>query len=264
MSLYRLVLRPSLALTVVLLAGVVSSTIVACDDQPIATATTKRPSSDDDDDDDDDDDASNGDDDTADDDASTPVSKTCPKPPVITPETVPGNGFLAPITVTLKFVVDGDTAHFGYPNGVETIVRFLYVNTEESHGKETTPYGVETADKVKAIFAAGKSFVVVPEEGSTPGTPHLDPYDRTLALVFVDGTLFQTRLVAEGLSAYYTVFGCAQSPIHQSLLYSEAAAYENKIGIWKDDHPTNYAVVLKQWIGTKTCRPNPYTAPYCP
>ena len=195
-------------------------------------------------------------------DASTAVQSPCPEPPVITPDDLP-KGFLAAKKVTLNYVVDGDTAHFVFPDGKDTTVRFLYVNTEESHGDETTEFGIETAKKIDAILKAGKEFMVAPEEGTPAGTPLLDTFGRTLGLVFVDGVLFQTALIRDGYTAYYTQFGCAPSPIHESLLYAEAEANANKRGIWQAGHPTSYESVLARWIGKSTCRPNPYKGAYC-
>jgi endonuclease YncB( thermonuclease family) len=95
------------------------------------------------------------------------------------------------------------------------------------------------------------------------GMPNTDPYMRILALVFVDGALLQSRIVREGYSAYYALFGCPPSPIHESLLWSEAEAFGAKRGIWAPGHPTDYSKVLAGW-NVRMCRPNPFVAPYCP
>jgi endonuclease YncB( thermonuclease family) len=195
-------------------------------------------------------------------DAPTGAVSQCPEPQLLSPEDLP-SGFLAPQKVSLKYVVDGDTAHFVFPDGKDTTVRFLYVNTEESHGDETTDFGIETAKKVDAMLKAGKEFAVAVQEGTPKGTPLLDTFGRTLGLVFVDGTLFQTTLVRDGYTAYYTQFGCAASPIHEALLYAEAEANANKRGIWQAGHPTSYETVLARWMGKSTCRPNPYKGAYC-
>ena len=94
--------------------------------------------------------------------------------------------------------------------------------------------------------------------------PDLDPFDRWLGLVFVDGELFETRLVREGLSAYFTEFGCAPEPLHTALLLAEAEARANRRGIWAPGHPTDYAAVFSRWFGSSRCRPNPFrNQPYC-
>jgi endonuclease YncB( thermonuclease family) len=192
-----------------------------------------------------------------------PEPSPCPLPITPTPTDVPP-GYLPPVAVALIRVVDGDTAHFRFGADDRT-VRFLYVNTEESHGEETTAFGTATEGRVRdEIGAAGEIVVAVREEWEAPGEPDLDPYDRWLSLVFVDGTLFQTHLVREGLSAYYTRFGCAPEPVHTSLLHAEAEARAARRGIWAAGHPTDYADVLDSWIGDTDCRPNPFREPYCP
>lgn len=194
----------------------------------------------------------------------------CPTPRPITVADVP-SGFLAPSMVRYIRTVDGDTAHFSFAIIGESTVRFLWVNTEESHAQnpaDNTAFGVQTAAAVTGYLGAGHDFVVVRQSDQRmPTTPNLDPYGRTLGLVFVDGQLFQERLVREGLSAYYTDFGCAPEPIHSALLNAEAEARANHRGIWAPGHPTNYAEVFSRWItgGTRACRPNPFRGQsYCP
>ncbi len=193
----------------------------------------------------------------------------CPAPQTITPAQVP-SGFLAPSDVRYIRDIDGDTAIFSFARQGETTVRFEWVNTEESHAPnsaDNTAFGVATGASVVRYLAAGRAFVVVRRASPTaPTMPDLDNFGRTLGLVFVDGELFQGRLVREGLSAYYTDFGCAPEPIHSALLLAEAEARANHRGIWAPGHPTNYAEVFSRWItgGTRACRPNPFrNQPYC-
>lgn len=191
------------------------------------------------------------------------VQNPCPAPIAPTPLEVP-EGYLPPEVVRLVRVVDGDTAHFMFGDR-EEIVRFLYVNTEESHGEETTQFGLDTEDRAREeITAAHEIVVAVREDRDLPGWPDLDPYDRWLSLVFVDGELYQTHLVREGMSAYYTRFGCAPEPVHTSLVDAEAEANAAHRGIWAPGHPTDYEDVLRSWMGRFHCRPNPYDEPYCP
>ena len=192
-----------------------------------------------------------------------PEPSPCPAPVPVTPADVPA-GYLPAATVPVIRVVDGDTAHFRFGKADETI-RFLFVNTEESHGSETTAFGTATEQRVRdEIEAASTVAVAVREDAPGTGLPDLDPYDRWLSLVFVDGELYETHLVRAGLSAYYTKFGCAPEPIHANLVAAEAEARAARRGIWAAGHPTNYAVVLADWIGNNHCRPNPYREPYCP
>lgn len=112
------------------------------------------------------------------------------------------------------------------------------------------------------IRAAREMHVAIREDTQNEGQPDLDPFDRALGLVFIDGELFQSRIVREGLSPYYTAFGCVNEPAN--LLHSEAEARANQRGVWRPDHPKDYRVVMADWIGNRTCRPNPYERAYCP
>lgn len=185
----------------------------------------------------------------------------CPAPTTITPEMVPA-GYLPVERVNLNYGVDGDTAHFYFASGDHT-VRYLYVNTEESSGAETTEFGKSSKALMAKWLADAKEIKVAVRQGSTAGSPDLDPYGRWLGLVFVDGELVQTRLVREGHSAYYTAYGCAPAPVHAALVDAEAEAYAFQRGIWAPGHPTDYRKVLADWIGKNKCRPNPYEGPYC-
>lgn len=189
----------------------------------------------------------------------------CPPPRALAPAEV-GPGYLSPANVTLVRPVDGDTAEFAFPQVGDKICRFLFVDTEESFGDRTTPFGIETKRKIEGVLRAAKSLVVVVHEApGAPGQPELDAFDRQLSLVFVDGALLQTRLVREGLSPYFTPFGCATEPIHSTLLHAEAEANAADRGIWAPGHPTDYEGTTRQWIGRPpTCRPNPFLTPYCP
>lgn len=185
----------------------------------------------------------------------------CPAPQTITTKDIPA-GYLPVERVNLNYTVDGDTAHFYFASG-EHIVRFLYVNTEESSGAETTAFGTATKKVMVDWLSAAKEINVAIRQGKTAGTPDLDPYGRWLGLVFVEGELLQTKIIRQGYSAYYTVFGCAPAPLHNAFVDAEAEAYANQRGIWEPGHPTDYRKVLADWIGTNKCRPNPYEGPYC-
>lgn len=192
------------------------------------------------------------------------VIAQCPPPAVLTPAEVPG-GYLAAEVVGYRSTTDGDTAHFIFDTEGEQIIRLLYVNTEESHGSATTAFGEATEDLVRGWNAAAREIVVaVREEPRSPGQPDLDPYDRWLGLVFLDGVLLETRLIQEGLSAYYTKFGCAPEPLHTAFVNAESEARENHRGIWREGHPTDYEPIIEDWIPSNDCRPNPFVEPYCP
>lgn len=185
----------------------------------------------------------------------------CPAPSPLGPADVP-SGYLPAETVRFDHAADGDTATFGFPTSGEHTVRFLYVNTEESHGAETTDFGIQTGRLVQSRFeAATEVVVVVREQPGSPGQPNLDPFDRWLGLVFLDGELFETTLLREGLTAYYTEFGCAPEPLHSAFVNAEAEARANGRGIWTAGHPTDYRQVIARW-NDDGCRPS-YDEPYC-
>ncbi len=195
------------------------------------------------------------------------VDSGCPSPQRITLANVPATGFLAPVRGRFIRAVDGDTAHFAIPITGEIDVRFLWVNTEESHAQnpaDNTAFGVATGAWAMATMPTVTEYqLVFQEDSARRGQPALDPYMRRLALVFADNELWQERLIREGWSAYYTDFGCAPSPIHNALLYSEALARANRYGIWAPGHPTDYAEVFTRWISNR-CRPNPFRGQaYC-
>jgi endonuclease YncB( thermonuclease family) len=195
--------------------------------------------------------------------ADSGANLSCPAPAKITPADVPA-GFLAPVKVTNPYLADGDSGEFTFPGGAKHSVRLLWVNTEESGGPEKTQFGYETKPKVLALYKAATDIqVAVQETSKGSGVPKEDPFDRWLSLVFLDGELVQTRLVRDGLSAYYTQFGCAPAPVHNALLYAEAEANDNDRGIWGPGPHNDYEKVFGEWIGNRTCRPNPYKAPYC-
>lgn len=189
---------------------------------------------------------------------------SCPAPVPFGTSNVPA-GYLPAVEVGIVSIADGDSGRYDFPTARDQGVRMLYVNTEESFGDETTPFGVASKATVIGWIRAARSVKIAVRESSPgSGRPDLDPYDRWLSLVFLDGELLQSRIVREGLSAYYTLFGCAPPALHENLLHSEAAANAAKVGIWGPGQHNDYRVVLGQWIGSRTCRPNPFLGPYCP
>jgi len=164
-------------------------------------------------------------------------------------------GFFPAVRVEVQSVVDGDTAHFVFPDG-EHKVRFLWVDTEESRGERATGFGRSTERRARlAIEAARRVDVAVRRKA---GAPDQDAFGRWLGLVFVDGALYETRLVREGLSLYYTKFGCAPSPLHAALLAAEAEARTARRGVWAEGHPTDYGPIVAGWNARHPCRPDPF------
>jgi len=189
-------------------------------------------------------------------DTRVPADSGCPAPAVITPADLPSN-YQRAERANLNYVVDGDTAHFFLASG-EKVIRFLYLDTEETTGAEKTAFGEASKVAVDGYLRAAKEIMVAPRLRSS-GAIDTDPYGRTLGLIFVDGELLETRIIREGWSVYFASFGCAAAPLHNAFVYAEAEAYANKLGIWEPGHPKDYRPELARW----SCRPNPYTTTYC-
>ncbi len=182
--------------------------------------------------------------------------------------------YLAPETVTLESVIDGDTAYFKQATGVVQRIRFMHINAEEVHhgdaspsqNAKATPFGEMTKSHVKDVLSRAStielSFHRDPQDASKPES---DMFGRWLALVWIDGALLQQQLIADGYSGYYTKYGCAQGPLHDTLLFSEADANQKNRGVWDPQYKNEHLPVLSQWIGLDKCRPNPLKGEhYCP
>ncbi len=199
-------------------------------------------------------------------DPERPDGSPCPAPRKVTTANTPP-GYLPPVKVTISRLIDGDSDDFNFPNVTKQGVRMLYINTEESGGEGVTPFGVKVKGIVHGWIRAAQTIEVAVRESSPgSGKPEADTYDRWLSLVFLDGELLQARIVREGLSAYYTLYGCAPDPVHEALLLGEAEANHAQRGIWSPNEEHNdYESVFRQWIGNRTCRPNPFkNQTYCP
>lgn len=197
---------------------------------------------------------------TADGGSTEPVS--CPAPSKIAPAKF--DGYLAAAVVTFHRGVDGDTAHFDFPSEPDQVVRFQFINAEETSGDNKTDYGLETSAIVTDILRDATSIAIALQE-TAPGSglPNHDDFGRLLGLVFVDGDLLQTKIVRDGRSPYFARYGCAPGAVHDAILFAEAEAFLAQRGIWAPDHPTKYQSFQSYWVGPTGCRPNPYKTPYC-
>jgi micrococcal nuclease len=103
--------------------------------------------------------------------------------------------------VTLIKCIDGDTANF-MVDGVETKVRFLYIDTPEST-TQVEPYGKEAAAYVEERLTSANSITL---ETNLDGDLY-DKYDRMLAWVFVDGELLQVDIAEHGYVEKFYDYG---------------------------------------------------------
>lgn len=150
----------------------------------------------------------------------------CPAPARITPASLPATGFLAPMRAFFRRAVDGDTVHFAIPITGEIDVRMLWVNTEESHAtdpRDNTVFGVQTGNWAMAVMPMVAEYqLTFRPTPRAPGSPCSTCTAAASRSCSPTADCWQTRLVRDGWSAYYTDFGCAPAPVHNALLYAKA------------------------------------------
>lgn len=111
-------------------------------------------------------------------------------------------GYGGAAEVKLNGVADGDTAFFtsmnGYPGGS---LRYFFLNTPEVNGSNVSaePWGY-VASKYNKEYLLGDSNSKTIHIQSIPGNSLQEGYGRNLGLVWINGTLSQFWIVAEGLS----------------------------------------------------------------
>lgn len=120
-------------------------------------------------------------------------------------------------------VVDGDTILvYGEK------IRLLNVDTEESvhpDKRKNTVFGKTTSNYVRSVLE--KKVVTLECEGK-------GRFGRKLCNVFLDGELFNARLVEEGWSKYYRKYGDSKN-YHELFVRKQKLAKSNKLGVWKTD-----------------------------
>lgn len=139
------------------------------------------------------------------------------------------------ITVTLKECIDGDTAKFNYGKN-ELKVRFLAINTPETKGEEK--YGKEASDFTCDKLGKAKEIIIEFD----PNSDLTDKYGRYLGWIFIDGSLLQKELINKGLAEVKYLYG--NYKYTEELKIAEAKAKNKKIGIWEDEKPMNYKLLI--------------------
>ncbi|MDQ2071055.1 lamin tail domain-containing protein [Haloarcula sp. NS06] len=152
----------------------------------------------------------------------------------------------ATVTVTVTAVVDGDTIQVAYENGTGDTVRLVGVDTPEVH-TENDPAefeGVpETDDGASCLRGAGTNASSLAKQrllGETVGLAfdqnlnRRGYYDRLLAYVVHDETLFNYRLVETGHARVY------DSEFERAELFyaAEEAARSDRRGLWRCTDPS--------------------------
>jgi len=149
------------------------------------------------------------------------------------------------ITVTVTAVVDGDTIQVAYENGTADTVRLVGVDTPEVH-TENDPAEFEGVPETDAgascLRGAGANASSLAKQhllGETVGLsfdPNQDRrgyYDRLLAYVVVDGSLFNYRLVETGHGRVYD----SEFTRAERFYAAEETARSERRGLWRCADP---------------------------
>lgn len=124
--------------------------------------------------------------------------------------------------------VDGDTAKFTLANGENVTCRFLAIDTPETvkPGTEPQPFGKEASDYTEKRLKEGKNIILEYD----PASDRYDKYGRVLAWIWIDDSLLQEELVANGYAKIEYIYG--DYKYLDILEDAEAAARESGAGIW--------------------------------
>ncbi|WP_336337564.1 lamin tail domain-containing protein [Haloarcula brevis] len=151
----------------------------------------------------------------------------------------------AAVTVTVTAVVDGDTVQIAYGNGTGDTVRLVGVDTPEVHAEndpaefEGVPATAAGASCLRGAGTNASSFAKQRLLGESVGLafdPNVDRrgyYDRLLAYVVLDGTLFNYRLVETGHGRVYD----SEFTRAERFYAAEDAARADRHGLWRCTDP---------------------------
>lgn len=134
--------------------------------------------------------------------------------------------------------VDGDTALFKI-NDEEIKFRFLAIDTPETvhPTKEVEAYGKD-ASEYTCNKLTNAQYIVVEYENSNKK----DKYGRSLAWIWVDGSLLQKELVAAGYAEVAYIYG--NYKYTESLCVVQQSAIANNVGVWADGRKEGYCATL--------------------
>ena len=123
--------------------------------------------------------------------------------------------------------VDGDTAYF-LVNENEIKVRFLAIDTPESVSTNVSeqPFGKEASDYTCNKISNTNEIVLEYEKNKT------DKYGRTLAWVWVDGSLLQEELIKNGYGQVAYIYG--KYKYTDSLCKVQKYAINNLLNVWSN------------------------------
>lgn len=141
--------------------------------------------------------------------------------------------------VKLNKCVDGDTAVFIIKDE-EVRVRFLAIDTPETvhPTKSIEKYGKNASEYTCNKLTKAKKIELEYDSGSTK----IDKYGRTLAWVWVDGSMLQKELIEVGYATVKYIYG--KYAYTNDLYQVEDIAKENKLGLWASYEPTTFIVTF--------------------
>ncbi|KIQ94303.1 SPBc2 prophage-derived endonuclease yokF precursor [Anoxybacillus thermarum] len=143
---------------------------------------------------------------------------------------------------TVQYVVDGDTVKIK-KNGEIVTVRLLNIDTPETY-REKQAYGEEAKQLAKDVLLHKKVTV----ELSAKEQPY-DRYGRLLAYIWLeDGTLYQEKIVQEGLARVAYVFE-PDTKYAKKLYKAQEEAKKAKKRIWSvDGYVTDEGFNMSVWL----------------
>ncbi len=136
------------------------------------------------------------------------------------------------VPATVVSVADGDTMTVKLADQTEAKIRFVCIDTAESHNNShgaEMPEGVKAATFLRALLPVGVEVKLWgPKERLEK-----DRYERLLAfVVMADQVTAQEKIVAAGWSVYWRKYGEATEPYHTRLLKAQDAAKAASAGAW--------------------------------
>ena len=136
--------------------------------------------------------------------------------------------------VTFNRCVDGDTAVFNVGEE-ETKFRFLAIDTPETvhPTKEVEAFGKDASEYTCNKLTNAKSIIVEYETSNKT-----DKYGRSLAWIWVDGSLLQQELIDAGYAKVAYIYG--KYRYTESLCLAQSKAKENTYGLWNDEKEDGY------------------------
>lgn len=143
-------------------------------------------------------------------------------------------------TVKFSKCVDGDTAVF-LIDKEKVRIRFLAIDTPETvhPTKSVEAYGKNASEYTCSKLTNAKKIVLEYDDKSTKQ----DKYGRTLAWVWVDGSLLQKELIEVGYAQVKYVYG--KYSYLDELYEVEEKAKEKELGLWSNYKEKTYIVTFK-------------------